>query len=829
MALKKSRKSRRSRDKVAYSDLISVVGGKAWHNWVVVLVIAVLGITPWLDPGVTRPYPGITVLLGGLAACLAGIAYPALRLGPRSRVTLLVAACLPLWMALCCLGSLDLFRSLQTTAAWVGAAGIFALISLASSSGFRWYCLVLGLICSASLLCLYGFAHMDPKVGIAATFSNRDSFSVIPMVALFLALALVQHPASPIRALAWIQVVLFGLTLVRTTSRSSLVGLFVGMVTIGILSSLQPDKKLSGKAKLIGIFLPLVLLLLAAGSGLLNPLSGRIGELSKGKDSQGIAMREDVLVYGLRASLARPVLGSGPGTFALAYQEYRPPSVLPDYMYVNVAHNDYVEVAVEMGWPGFCLFGFLWLLVFIRAIRLLRQKAGPWEACCCAGAAAALLGFSLFNFIISIPCLLFWEFTVLALLHSIPTSTPPVLSGRGKVGRMVQGLLLMVLGCWAVHFGYRCYRSTLLEAAASKLLVAMRWEEALPKLDQALRLTPDNPHLYLARGSLQGRQNQLMKAPPSKAADEDFEKAWKLSPRDLKISRGIINYYEATGRLARAQEILETINEYRPYVKGRFRELVRLQLQRQDFAGAAKTAHDGRVEDPELNEVLVPTLVSLELKQENGSIQLLKEWCQREGQLNLSLVLAKGVATELLQHREPKAAWRVLEFVQSVTKGEDDEVVYLWSVIYQQLGRKKDQLAQLETLLQRTPTPGKEEPFANQALVDWARMQPDFLSPGATYRLLSSRLRDQPGSVALRMIVSEILLRRKQVDAATEIVSQGLDSAPENAAMLARMGVCSQAQGLSDVARGYFEQAIRLDPKNREARQGLANKPPVWQ
>ena len=823
---KKSRNSRRALSPTTYSSLISVLGGQVWHGVIVAVVVFVAGLSVWLDPGVTRPYPGFTVLLGGICAVLAGLTFPLLAVSYRSRATVSVLLCLLLWLVACCPGSLDPFRSLQTLASWVGAAGLFLLVSLSTSSGLRWYLVVLGLTTSASGLCLYGFSHLDPKVGLSSTFSNADSFSVVPMLALFLALSITSHPAAPIRLFGWAQAILFGLTLVRTTSRSAMIGLVVGMGVMAILIGLQGDSKKTTRVRRMSLLLPLVILLVALPTGLLSQVSGRFSDLAQGKDIQGVSMREDVLIHGLKASFAHPLLGSGPGTFALSYQDYRPQGVLPDYMYVNVAHNDYVEVAVELGWPGFCLLVLLYFLVFLKAIRLLKHDQGPWEACCCASGVAALLAFSLFNFVASIPCLLFWDFTVLALLHSIPT-VPSATPNRVGVKLLVQALILILLGGWATNFGWRSYRAEGLAQEADSLLVALRWEEALPKLDSALKLQPENPNWYLARGMLKARQRQLAGQKPAPEVDDDFETAWHLSPRDLKVSRGVINYYESTGRIARAETVLEEINKHRPYVASRHRELSRLQFLQGKFLAAAETVHAGLADDAELKTALVPALVGLESMEPDGAVRLLKKWSEDEGAITNNLVLTKKLVSECLAGGKTAAATRILDYADSQFK-EDDEFIYLRAKVYQKLGKSRERMNELQRLLERSPTPKVEEKFANLALIEWARMQKDFLLPGSTYRKLSIRLKAQPTSVDLRMVLSEVLLRRKQFDAAAEIVAQGLDSSPENPLLLARLGTCSRLQGLDSVGQSYFEQALRLDPKNQEAIRGLAKKPMLW-
>jgi O-antigen ligase len=54
--------------------------------------------------------------------------------------------------------------------------------------------------------------------------------------------------------------------------------------------------------------------------------------------------------------------GSGIGTFVPAYQMFEPRSALAP-LFVIHAHNDYLELALEAGFPGIalCLVGIVWL------------------------------------------------------------------------------------------------------------------------------------------------------------------------------------------------------------------------------------------------------------------------------------------------------------------------------------------------------------------------------------------------------------------------------------------------------------------------------------
>ena len=55
----------------------------------------------------------------------------------------------------------------------------------------------------------------------------------------------------------------------------------------------------------------------------------------------------------IKTAIKEPFLGTGPGTFRIAYQRHRPPKAEP----TRLTHNDYLQQASDSGWPGFAFYG----------------------------------------------------------------------------------------------------------------------------------------------------------------------------------------------------------------------------------------------------------------------------------------------------------------------------------------------------------------------------------------------------------------------------------------------------------------------------------------
>jgi hypothetical protein len=108
-----------------------------------------------------------------------------------------------------------------------------------------------------------------------------------------------------------------------------------------------------------------------------------------------VSFKTDDASYHTRVQIARdsvpmvkahPLMGWGLGTFTTVYPKYR---TFYSDLFINAAHNDYVEVLTETGALGFAtVLGFL-VVVYARAFRKLR---GPGLDLTQAATLAALLG-----------------------------------------------------------------------------------------------------------------------------------------------------------------------------------------------------------------------------------------------------------------------------------------------------------------------------------------------------------------------------------------------------------------------------------------------------
>jgi hypothetical protein len=70
------------------------------------------------------------------------------------------------------------------------------------------------------------------------------------------------------------------------------------------------------------------------------------------KGATSVSARFDYWHAALQTVRSHPVFGTGPGTFAIPYEDLRPPSAEP----TRLVHNDYLEQASDSGLPAFAFY-----------------------------------------------------------------------------------------------------------------------------------------------------------------------------------------------------------------------------------------------------------------------------------------------------------------------------------------------------------------------------------------------------------------------------------------------------------------------------------------
>ena len=157
-------------------------------------------------------------------------------------------------------------------------------------------------------------------------------------------------------------------TVFLSGSRGGMIAVSVQIILLA--AYIHTRRKSSRMALALGGFVVLAaaLVLWLGGSSVADRLAS-IHTEARTELAGGI--RTNIVRDCLHMFMQRPILGWGLGTFSTVYPQFR--SFFTN-MFVNEAHNDYAQLLVEMGLPGFAIM--IWFLYLLLRRGLAKLKEG---------------------------------------------------------------------------------------------------------------------------------------------------------------------------------------------------------------------------------------------------------------------------------------------------------------------------------------------------------------------------------------------------------------------------------------------------------------------
>lgn len=347
------------------------------------LIVAALGLLfavqllP-LPPSIWAAIPGRDFVARGFELLRMPRPWMPLSLSPYDTI----ASALTLLPPLALLVAMLRLRSWQAEHLFVallaGAAVSILLGVLQVRSGDGWY--------------FYEITNLGVAVG---TFANANHFATLLLVAMpvFCALAVGRWRESERRSRPLVLVVSaagLALLFIGALMCRSAAFLLLGppVVAASVLMSVRLKPKRIGQ----GLLAVALLIVLAAGAlvfaGDRIPGSGT---------SASVETRKQYWATSLEASEGQALTGWGFGTFQQAYRRYEDANAV-DRFYINHAHNDYVEIAVEGGIPALLLVAIFMLWWAAQAWSAWKSPGAMIEQKAASIASAAILLHSLFDF-----------------------------------------------------------------------------------------------------------------------------------------------------------------------------------------------------------------------------------------------------------------------------------------------------------------------------------------------------------------------------------------------------------------------------------------------
>lgn len=228
----------------------------------------------------------------------------------------------------------------------------------------------------------------EAKLGgwIYGPYVNHNHYAGLMemLVPIPLVLSLTRLASRRTRVAAAVAAAVMACTIFLSGSRGGMLALVAELIILGAF--LVRQKRSLGTAIGIGIFTAVVagLLIWLGGGELIN----RIASVGPSHSEISGDMRSYINRDGLHIFLKRPLLGWGLGTFPVVYPQFR--TFYTDF-FVNQAHDDYLQLLVEMGMLGFGIMIWFLATLYWSSFRKLRNWSNEISG---AMALAAVLGLS---------------------------------------------------------------------------------------------------------------------------------------------------------------------------------------------------------------------------------------------------------------------------------------------------------------------------------------------------------------------------------------------------------------------------------------------------
>jgi O-antigen ligase len=244
--------------------------------------------------------------------------------------------------------------------------------------------------------------------GLASIFPSRHHLSAILVVLFPLLLSLALAGDKTGRRIAAIAAAVLGAVgLLLSLERSAWIAAAAGLlVWLFLAERTAPRARSRGSWRLGAAFAAgglLVGLAFFAVTGVDAVVAGRARQISAATAGRDPSFNERLSKWrGAAAMVARqPLWGWGPGQFVLHQRAYTrlgiPPELIRPYgaSFEEMAYNEYLQTAAELGLPGLALYLFLLAAFFSKASRALRRLPEGLRRTvllgCSAGVAAQMV------------------------------------------------------------------------------------------------------------------------------------------------------------------------------------------------------------------------------------------------------------------------------------------------------------------------------------------------------------------------------------------------------------------------------------------------------
>lgn len=764
--------------------------------------------------------PGVPLLLAGGFAVLVGLSRLAFGLGKYYRVEADLATLLLFWMAVCAYLTLDLHASHRSIASFTGGVAFLFFCQASIDSRKQWrgvaYSLV-GISFVTSILAWFIGLMQARETGVLpplrATFANHDTFSILPLIAVCLVMGLIERSGPK---LTWMNMFLasfFVLTLYGTGCRAALIGFGVAALTFGLsLQILRRDR--SEKTRLF-VGLPVALgLLFTPFLGFQYASEAKWGEVADGSAVEYQSLRLELLEYGWKAVATNPLFGAGPGAFGQSYQTVRPTE--HEDLFVNIAHNDFLEFAVECGLPGLCLWSALtWFAVWIPW-KHLRVGRRPTEAAGILAAVIALAVFSLFNFIVVQRPTLWAQMWVFGLAMSFPSNRERWEEARFV--RVAASLFLICLGIWTTRWGYNSFLAESLYFVGQQAEERLELEEAAEYYAQAASLEVPRYDRVLQRVALLEKLRIFNGDENLQEQLAILREAQDANPKRIPVLLKLAETQKSAGNVEDARDTLDSAWQASPYNRHVFANRLDFLISQADLERAAESLSRMTHAQSEENEgKFVDVLYVLFRTQPDSGAKFLRDWLSANPD-DKGSALADLVASRARSRKDWKTELAVMDTWKTSRPGN----TCLEERYARALGDQQGPIQEYSYLrkLLGTPLNNSDTCYSN-LMKRWATLGLQLEHGAEVEEAVSEFLKILPNRHWARALLAEQKAGRREYTEAVSLLRKGLDKYPNDSTLLLALGGVFEEQGSLELAINYYREVTRRHPENTEAANRL--------
>jgi O-antigen ligase len=279
----------------------------------------------------------------------------------------------------------------------------------------------------------------------------------------------------------------------------------------------------------------------------------------------------------LAAASERPVVGYGPGNFEMAYQRYAFPVETDSVRFSRTtvfAHNEYLQVASDLGIPAFILLIIGILSALLSSTKIDATRKRPAKAAFCVMAVAACC-MPVWHIPILVFITLIWGATLYQPAAFTPLSLPSSL--RKKQGYAIATILLF--SCITAALGWSALRDhwknnqqgdRIVRWNPHDSLALKNWadqmrnpcQDGLPLYQQAVKETPDQVEWREAYGHILEacRQNDYLRN-----ALEQYHAAYRLAPHRAINALAMGRIFYIHGNVGEALSWFENVRHIEPH------------------------------------------------------------------------------------------------------------------------------------------------------------------------------------------------------------------------------------------------------------------------